>query len=138
MSQRLIDLLAEAAEQGTAKRANTARLLKHWEEIEDALKAGYTVKTVWEVMSRQGWIAMNYDAFRRSLYRLRQRKAAASSVPSTQSSPPAPFPNAPITPAARKPTSPAKPTAELGKLQGFVWNPVPNEEELFGSDEEED
>ena len=140
-TQTLSALLAEDRA-GTSKReANKIALLARWDEIEEALAAGYTVARLWRVMQKNGLVDMNYDNFRKGIVRIRKRKEAATgkstavigkaAVPTGQVARAEPKGSAGPKAKDEQKQGEAGLAAKKGEIKGFKFNPVPNKEELF-------
>ncbi len=72
----LRDRLAESAErsetQESAKRL--ALFLKHWEEISEAYREGWSYKEIWRVMHRDGLLDFSYSSFLNFARKLKRRQ----------------------------------------------------------------
>ena len=110
----------ERAQRVLPAARNRAQILALRHEIEHALTDGCSLAMLWNTLHEEGTIAFGYETFRAHV-----RKLIRPHPEARPPSPPAP------TPSQRRTntTKPASSTSE--KTSGFVFNPVPNEEDLY-------
>lgn len=133
MTKPLSERIAERMAKKPPARAdqNRATFIALRREIKASLEDGWPVKTIWETLKEEGKVTFSYQAFRGYVNRLILGKVSPAKPPLEQPE----GKTAAVTAAVQKPASPSKSTAELGKIKGFVWNPNPSDEELFGTDD---
>lgn len=125
----------ERLEQWVRQRASSTReknrvaFLAVRDDVREAMSQKFPVKTIWENLHEEGLIAFGYDAFLNYVHRfglhaeLGQPAAEGSKDQNSENKmmPRAGEPQAGQAPAADKHLTPA----------GFVFNPIPNKEELL-------
>lgn len=107
----------ERAQRVLPAARNRAQILALRGEIAQALKDGCTLAMIWNTLHEEGTIEFGYETFRAHVRNLMQVTHPTTSSTTDRS-----------TPRAR-PTKPAAPRPP--DTSGFVFNPVPNEEELY-------
>ena len=85
-------------------------------DVEAALKAGFTAKTIWANMRETGRVDFCYETFLRHVKRCFGAAPAPKTVPIVKAK----------TGAVAEPVIVAAPV-----MPGFIYNPVPNKEELL-------
>lgn len=105
-------IAARAKEKSTSRNArNRAIVLALREDIEMAINDGWSVKQIWETLNDEGKIEFSYQAFCGHVNRLIFNNISASTARNSKQSNPV--------------------VAEKQKPAGFVFNPVPNKDDLF-------
>lgn len=99
---------------------NRAQVVALRGEIEQALMDGCSLAMIWNTLHEEGTIAFGYETFRAHVRKL---------TPPHQVTHPAPSPNTDRSTPRTKPTKPA--ASRAPDTGGFVFNPIPNEEELY-------
>ena len=107
----------ERAQRVLPAARNRAQIVALRGEIAQALKDGCTLAMIWNTLHEEGTIEFGYETFRAHVRKLMQVTHPATSPTTDRSTPRA------------KPTKPAAPRP--ADTSGFVFNPVPNEEELY-------
>lgn len=107
----------ERAQRVLPAARNRAQIVALRREIAQALKDGCTLAMIWNTLHEEGTIEFGYETFRAHVRNLMQVTHPATSPTTDRSTPRA------------KPTKPAAPRPP--DTSGFVFNPVPNEEELY-------
>ncbi|HBR49042.1 MAG TPA: hypothetical protein DEA71_03045 [Nitrospira sp.] len=102
---------------GARNRAQVVALRK---EIEQALKDGCSLAMIWNTLHEEQAIACGYETFRAHVRKLMQPHQVTH---------PAASPTTDRSTSRTQPTKPAAPRPP--DTRGFVFNPVPNEEELY-------
>lgn len=110
------DLSARIAERVKKQRIssrdqNRAVFLALRQEIAKAMQDGWSVMTIWRTLKDEGKITFSYQAFRLYVKKLVHPSAPPPGSPSKKTGPPG--------------------TEQPHKASGFVFDPVPNKEELF-------
>jgi hypothetical protein len=130
MAENFSNQLAQWVEQRGLQRSDQNRVafLAVCDDVKLAIDAGYAVKTIWANLRETGRIDFGYKTFlnyvRRCLGPLPQPAAAGPIKPVPAVAPAAPLPR--DSQPANTPTR-VMPLA----MPGFVYDPVPNKEELF-------
>jgi hypothetical protein len=99
---------------------NRAQVVALRKEIEQALKDGCSLAMIWNTLHEEQAIACSYETFRAHVRKLTQPHQVTPPVPSHTTA---------RSTQKTKPTKPATPRPP--DTRGFVFNPVPNEEELY-------
>lgn len=110
----------ERAQRVLPAARNRAQILALRGEIAQALKDGCTLAMIWNTLHEEGTIQFGYETFRTHVRNLTQPHQVTH---------PAPSPTTDRSTHRTKPTKPATPRPP--DTSGFVFNPVPNEEELY-------
>lgn len=123
LTQRIADRVAKEGKGATKK--NRAIFLALRGEVEDAIKDGWPVKTIWETLHDEGRVTFSYQAFRLYVNKLidqgeknRQVKQAGQVLADTA-----------ITPAALQLKEPVIPQPVA--LPGFEYNTKPQTKDLI-------
>jgi Family of unknown function (DUF5338) len=107
---------------------NRAAFLALRDEVKQALDDGWPIKEIWETLHEEGGIAFSYTVFCRYVKRLivvqRSKRGWEDDLVKKQKE------KNMGKPASAGLRQKDNKTATTG-LRGFVYNPVPNEEELF-------
>lgn len=107
LSARVLDFANKTAPRAT----NRVRILALAPDIRRAIQDGWPLSLIWKTLQTEGTLTCGYDTFRAHVKRLM-----------TQST----------EPRTARPSPPDSPTpAPSASSSGFVFNPVPNKEELF-------
>lgn len=107
LSARVLDFANTTAPRAT----NRVRILALAPDIRRAIQDGWPMSLIWKTLQTEGTLTCGYDTFRAHVKRLlKQSTDPRTARPALPDSPP-PAPSASST--------------------GFVFNPVPNKEELF-------
>ena len=107
LSARVLDFAKQAAPSST----NRVRILALGPDILRAIHDGWSMRMIWKTLQTEGTLTCGYDTFRAHVKRLMNAPAGSrSALPPNPGGPP-PTPSA--------------------SSSGFVFNPVPNKEELF-------
>lgn len=72
LHERLVESAALSEAQESAKRL--AMFHRHWEEISEAYREGWSYKEIWRVMYRDGLIDFSYSSFLNFAQKLRRRQ----------------------------------------------------------------
>jgi len=110
----------ERAQRVLPAARNRAQVVALRKEIEQAITDGCTLAMIWNTLHEEGTIVFGYETFRahvRQLIRPHPEARPASHPATTPSR------------LLKDTTKPA--SSETEKNSGFVFNPVPNEEELY-------
>ena len=99
---------------------NRSQVVALRNEIEQALKDGCSLAMIWHTLHEEGSIQFGYETFRAHVRRLIRPHQEARSIPLQATT---------GSHLLKKPAKPASPRTESER--GFVFNPVPNEEELY-------
>lgn len=99
---------------------NVVAFLAIKEDVQAAITAGYSLLTIWEHLHEKGRIPYRYETFLKHV-----RRHIKGRPPVVEVGIEAVKPNEPQPLAAKK--QPAKPEAPAG----FIFNPVPNKEDLL-------
>ena len=110
----------ERAQRVLPAARNRAQVVALRKEIEQAIKDGCSLAMIWNTLHEERAIACGYETFRAHVRKLTQPH------PGTY---PAPSPNTDRSTPRTKSTKRAAPRP--ANTSGFVFNPVPNEEELY-------
>lgn len=97
---------------------NRAAFLAVRVDVKQALDDGWPVKFIWETLHEEQKVKFSYQAFRGYVNRL-----VLSPAPTATSSP--------TSEVAAKTATPTPVTKRTKRREGFVFNPVPNPEELL-------
>ena len=108
----------ERAQRVLPSARNRAQVIALRNEIEQALKDGCSLAMIWNTLHEEHAIACGYETFRAHVRKLTQPHQVTHPAPITARST---HTNTPTKPAAPRPPD----------TSGFVFNPVPNEEELY-------
>lgn len=110
----------ERAQRVLPAARNRAQVVALRTEIEDALKDGCSLAMIWNTLHEEGTIQFGYETFRAHVRKLERPHPALHARP-TQ-----------IQKRAQTKTS-TKPaaTGTEEKTSSFVFNPIPNEEDLY-------
>lgn len=110
MSKSLTERLALRAQKNlpSSRVPNRACFLAYRKEIEDALLAGWSKLSVWNLLCEEGKIAFSYKTFRRYISELTDTEGRATASPTK-------------VPSVSKPST----------TTGFTFNAVPNLKELI-------
>jgi hypothetical protein len=136
MSQSYTDELAEWAQQralSARRHKNLAAFLLVKDDARAAVQQGWPVMAIWSHMYEKKRITFGYETFlhyvKRYIHRDVRPAPAAAAVPLSTS--PAAAPE--VTDGAqRTATRQAVSGANApGEIRGFIWNPIPNKEELI-------
>ena len=110
----------ERAQRVSPAARNRAQVVALRNEIEHALKDGCSLAMIWNTLREEQAVACGYETFRAHVRKLTQPHPGTHPTPS------------PTTDRATPRTTPTKPASSPSeKTSGFVFNPVPNEEELY-------
>ncbi|OQW34112.1 MAG: hypothetical protein A4E19_18720 [Nitrospira sp. SG-bin1] len=107
LSARVLDFANKTAPRST----NRVRILALAPDIRRAIQDGWSRHLIWKTLKTEGTLTCSYDTFRAHVKRLLQEPADGR--------------------AALPPTQDRPPSAPSASSSGFVFNPVPNKEELF-------
>ncbi len=110
----------ERAQRVLPAARNRAQVVALRNEIEQALKDGCSLAMIWHTLHEEQAIACSYETFRAHVRKLTQPQPVTHPVP---------FHTTDRSTQKTKPTKPAAPRPP--DTSGFVFNPVPNEEELY-------
>ena len=130
MTNHYPEQLAERlrAKKLSTRGLNTVAFLAIKDDVKAALDAGYVPKDIWADMRECERISFSYDTFLRFLKRfvtpVSNRMPAPSSI--HQNTVQAKKDNA--TPVGKSPT---EPVIRRSEPRGFVFNPIPNKDELI-------
>ena len=114
----------ERAQRVLPSARNRAQVIALRKEIEQALKDGCSLAMMWHTLQEEGTIQFSYETFRAHVRKLIQ--------PHPGIHPPPASPTDRATQRTKPRTTPTKPAASRAPdTGGFVFNPVPNEEELY-------
>lgn len=72
LRERLAESSSRQEAQDSAKRL--AAFLKHWEEINEAYREGWSYKEIWRVLNRDGQIDFSYSTFLHFTRKLKRRQ----------------------------------------------------------------
>jgi len=98
-------------------------------DVVAAMEVGYAVTTIWEHLHETGKVKCSYETFRTHVHRF-IRSAPVKPAPSPASVKPKGGGKPEATGAAlKKPETPKK--SEPPTIRGFIFNPIPNKEELL-------
>ena len=107
LSARVLDFANKTAPRAT----NRVRILALAPDIRRAIQDGWPMSLIWKTLQTEGTLTCGYDTFRAHVKRLLQEPAGGrAELPPTQDHPP---------------------SAPSASSSGFIFNPVPNKEELF-------
>lgn len=133
--------MRELAAWAEKKRAKEPRQDKHAvaflavrSDVQAALDAGYSMKTIWEHMRETGRLSSRYETFtlhvKRYIKGPQVQPAARAAPPVTIAAPARP---AADTSAPKKPTSTSTPPAppQAAQIGSFNFNPTPNKDDLL-------
>ena len=114
----------ERAQRVSPAARNRALMVALRNEIEQALKDGCSLAMMWHTLQEEGTIQFSYETFRAHVRKLIQPHPVIHPASASPTDP---------APHRTKPrTTPTKPAASRAPdTGGFVFNPVPNEEELY-------
>ncbi|GAB2879199.1 TraK family protein [Pseudoduganella ginsengisoli] len=132
MAKNYVSQLGEwvASQPATQKAKNLTAFLAVRDDVRDALNAAYSVKTVWAHLYESKRIDIKYDAFLGYVHRYLQKSGQQSESSDSQQSGAAGagagFRGKPAGPASR--SEPRKLSVDM---PGFVFNPIPNKDELL-------
>lgn len=110
----------ERAQRVLPAARNRAQVLALRHEIEQAITDGCSLAMLWNTLHEEGTIAFGYETFRAHVRKLIR--------PHTAARPPA-HPAPTLSQRRKNTTKPA--SSESKKSSGFVFNPVPKEEDLY-------
>lgn len=85
--------------------------------VQEAIDAGYSLKTIWQHMHDTGRLPYRYETF---LRHVKKHLAKTAEIP----------PSPPVDKGQSKPSDPA-PGSIATRPQGFAFNPTPNTKELL-------
>ena len=110
----------ERAQRVLPAARNRAQVVALRKEIEQAITDGCTLAMIWNTLHEEGTIQFGYETFRAHVRTLIRPHSEARSIP------------LPATTTSRLLKDTTKPaSSETENNSGFVFNPVPNEEELY-------
>ncbi|EDB8709747.1 conjugal transfer protein TraK [Salmonella enterica subsp. enterica serovar Schwarzengrund] len=128
MSKRYSDVLAEWVEKRTKGKRRTdaaaVAFLAVKSDVDEALKAGYAIKTIWEHMHETGRIQTGYEAFRKHVKRYIKTTPHPTQIGDQGKA------NKSVPKAKAKVDTPQEPK-EMPSIGGFQFNPKPNKEDLL-------
>ncbi|MDC8447548.1 MAG: TraK family protein [Nitrospira sp.] len=101
---------------GARNRAQVVALRK---EIEQALQDGCSLAMIWHTLQEEQAITCSYETFRAHVRKLTQPHLETHPAPSA------------TTDRSTHKSKPMKPAPRPADTSGFIFNPVPNEEELY-------
>jgi len=120
--KRLVELLAEREAQRESKKGRSNRVIFFalQAEVKEALDAGWTVMQIYQALQTEGRIKFSYQSFRLYVNKLilnpgQTRRKAKDNPPLKQQD---------------GKTEPAT-TQAADKTKGFVWNPIPDKDDLI-------
>jgi hypothetical protein len=114
----------ERAQRVLPSARNRAQVIALRKEIEHALKDGCSLAMLWHTLQEEGTIQFSYETFRAHVRKLIQPHQVIHPVPAS--------PLDRTTHRTKPTTTPTKPLPSRShETSGFVFNPVPNEEELY-------
>ena len=126
MAKSLSARIAQRKAQGARNRKNKAAFLAVRDQVRKALDDGWSMFAIWETLHDEKKILTSYESFRRHVNRLivvqRSKRGWEHDLVKKEKNM--------GTPASAGVRQKDNKTATTG-LRGFVYNPVPNEEELF-------
>lgn len=125
----------EAEQKKRRKDSSAVEFIAIKKDVAEAIKAGYSLKTIWQYLREQGKLRSTYETFRRHVIRFiknadKQEILAAKNheqehdAPKTQQKPKASSGKKP------KPQRPPEKRA-VDQNNGFQYNATPNKEELI-------
>ena len=126
MAKSLSARIAQRKAQGARNRKNKAAFLAVRDQVRKALDDGWSMFAIWETLHDEKKILTSYESFRRHVKRLivvqRSKRGWEHDLVKKEKNM--------GTPASAGVRQKDNKTATTG-LRGFVYNPVPDEEELF-------
>ena len=119
MAKNYTEELAEWVKRREASKPrqdrNAVAFLAVRTDVQAAMDAGYSRKTIWEHLRETGKVSCRYETFLRLVQRHLKRRLVTQATP--------PVPEKPSSPAAKKSPPPA--------AGSFTFDPKPNKEELI-------
>jgi hypothetical protein len=96
------------------------------EDVQEALNAGFSLKTIWRYMAEKEMVSMSYETFRKhahnhTTWRITMESPSAPPTARNDGSPVIKNPTAP----------PAEPIKTSSQKREFAYNPQPNIKELL-------
>lgn len=133
LTQRIADRVAKQDKGATKK--NRAVFLALRSEVEEAMKDGWPIKTIWETLHDEGRVTFSYQAFRLYVNRLIVQGSSDNQANAPGQAPPAeaviPASKAIAAPAPTtlQPTGPVLPKPP--EITGFDFNTKPQTKDLI-------
>jgi hypothetical protein len=127
LSERIADRISK--KNPTRADQNRATFISLRREVKASLEDGWPVKTIWETLKDEGKVTFSYQAFRGYVNRLILGKASMGEKAAPEN--PAALEQKEGQQAAKDTSLDEPSTAKKPVNKGFVFNPVPNDKELF-------
>ncbi len=125
LSERIADRVVKKKPSRNAQ--NRAAFLALRQDIKEALADGWPVKTIWETLHEEGKVTFGYQAFRGYVNRL----ILASTDKSEQAGGGGDDRKEKGGESDSQTTDDSSSAVKKSEMKGFVFNPVPNKEDLF-------
>lgn len=126
-TQELAEWVTRAEARRPRQDKNVVAFLAVKCDIQAAISAGYSLMTIWAHLHAKGKIAYRYETFLKHVRRHIKAPSPGVSAPAARQEANPAEPQAPIPAEARGTLHPPKP----GPAAGFIFNPIPNKEELL-------
>lgn len=131
MAKRYTEELAEWVKQRAASRPRQDKSLVAFlavrDDIQEAIDAGYALKTIWEHLHEQGKISYRYETFLKHVNKHIKGKKVHPTQPAKQ-----PISGAPVAEATPKTQTKVRAAkVEKAKPDGFNFNATPSKEDLL-------